>query len=102
MMNLPSDRPAGAAAEPVSPDRQSEQYQEALDQLRLVNEIFVRSVLAELERERDAPRHRPEPRAMATSAEPAQTRRTAPSYLRGIPASVWRRALTRHRPATTA
>jgi hypothetical protein len=68
----------------------------------MYNEIFVRSVLAELERERDAPRHRPEPRALTTSAEPAPSRRTAPSYLRGIPASVWRSALTRHRPATTA
>jgi hypothetical protein len=68
----------------------------------MYNEIFVRSVLAELERERDAPRYRPEPRAATTPGRPGQVRRLSPSYLRGIPASVWRGALTHRRPAITA
>jgi hypothetical protein len=68
----------------------------------MYNELFVRSVLAELQRERDAPRYRPEPHAATTAAGPGQVGRTSPSYLRGIPASVWRSALTRREPAISA
>jgi hypothetical protein len=64
----------------------------------MYNEIFVRSVLAEMERQRDMPRHHAD-RVDEFSPHRPRVRRDLPSYLRGIPASEWRAALTRRRPA---
>jgi hypothetical protein len=64
----------------------------------MYNEIFVRSVLTEMERQRDTPRHHAD-RADELSPHRPRVRRTSPSYLRGIPASEWRGAVTRSRPA---
>jgi len=64
----------------------------------MYNEIFVRSVMAEMERQRDMPRHRADG-GDGSGAHRPRVRRLSPSYLRGIPASEWRAALTGRRPA---
>jgi hypothetical protein len=66
----------------------------------MYNEIFVRSALAEMERQRDMPRHHADHADRFDKHPPnrPRTRRNSPSYLRGLPASEWRAALTR-RPA---
>jgi hypothetical protein len=63
----------------------------------MYNEIFVRSALAEMERQRDMPRHHADP--VDGFPHRPRDRCHSPSYLRGIAASEWRAALTRRRPA---
>jgi hypothetical protein len=64
----------------------------------MYNEIFVRSVLAEMERQRDMARYHAD-RVDNHSPNQPRVRRNTPSYLRGIPGSEWRAALTQRRPA---